>query len=154
MYLESKTISMYILLVEEDHFYAQMITGLLKKAGFDDVKHIDNGIDCLLQVYEDATPDLVIMDSHLGRVNGVEVLQKLLNHKPGLKVVLMSGQPAGKKINESLREAVLDIIMKDDMVFEHLLPHIEKIQVDVLLKKKSRPVSNLLVNFKRFIFAP
>lgn len=145
---------MYILLVEEDHFYAQMITGLLKKAGFDDVKHIDNGIDCLLQVYEDATPDLVIMDSHLGRVNGVEVLQKLLNHKPGLKVVLMSGQSAGKKINESLKDAVLDIIMKDDMVFEHLLPHIEKIQVDVLLKKKSRPVSNLLVNFKRFIFAP
>jgi len=145
---------MYILLVEEDHFYAQMITGLLKKAGYDDVKHIDNGIDCLLQVYEEATPDLVIMDSHLGRVNGVEVLQKLLNHKPGLKVVLMTGQPTAKKINESLKDAVLDIILKDDMVFEHLLPYIEKIQVEVLHKKKSRPVSNLLVNFKRFIFAP
>lgn len=145
---------MYILLVEEDHFYATMITGLLKKAGFDDVKHIDNGIDCLLQVYEEATPDLVIMDSHLGRVNGVEVLQKLLNHKPGLKVVLMSSQPGGKRINETIKNVVMDIIMKDDMVFEHLLPHIEKIQAEVLLKRRSRPVSNLLVNFKRFIFAP
>jgi DNA-binding NarL/FixJ family response regulator len=145
---------MYILLVEEDHFYATMIMGLLKKAGFDDVKHIDNGIDCLLQVYEEVTPDLVIMDSHLGRVNGVEVLQKLLNHKPGLKVVLMSSQPGNKKINESIKNVVMDIIMKDDMVFEHLLPHIEKTQTEVLLKKRSRPVSNMLVNFKRFIFAP
>jgi DNA-binding NarL/FixJ family response regulator len=145
---------MYILLVEEDHFYASMILGLLKKSGFDDVKHIDNGIDCLLQVYEDVTPDLVIMDSFLGRVNGVEVLQKLIKHKPGLKVVLMSSQPIGKKINESLKEAVLDIILKDDMVFEHLLPHIQRIQADVIQRKRSRPVTNLLVNFKRFIFAP
>ncbi|NVO19559.1 MAG: response regulator [Bacteroidetes bacterium] len=145
---------MYILLVEEDHFYASMIMGLLKKSGFDDIKHIDNGIDCLLQVYEDVTPDLVIMDSHLGRVNGVEVLQKLLTHKPGLKVVLMSSQPNGKKINESLKDAVLDVIMKDEMVYEHLLPFVEQIQKDVIQKRRNRPVTNLLVNFKRFILAP
>ena len=54
---------MNILLVEEDHFYASMISGFLKKAGFGQIKHIDNGIDCLLQVYEETTPDLVILDA-------------------------------------------------------------------------------------------
>ena len=66
----------------------------------------------------------------------------------------MSDQPNGKKIDESLKEAILDNIIKDDMVFEHLLPHIEKIQSEVIHKRRSHPVNNLLVNFKRFIFAP
>ena len=94
------------------------------------------------------------MDSHLGMVNGVEVLKKLLHHKPGLKVILMSDQPNGKRINESLKEAILDNITKDEMVFEHLLPHIEKIQTEFIHKRRSHPVNNLFANFKRFIFAP
>ncbi|MBK7173928.1 MAG: response regulator [Bacteroidales bacterium] len=145
---------MYILLVEEDHFYASMIMGFLKKAGFSNIKHIDNGVDCLLQVYEESTPDLVILDSHLSRVNGVDVIQKLVTHKPGMKILVMKPLTSSKKFVEPSHRAVIDIILKDELVLDHLMPHIHIIHSEVVQRKKSRPVTNMLVNFKRFIFAP
>jgi len=145
---------MYILLVEEDHVYASMIMGYLKKSGFTNIRHIDNGIDCLLQVYEEKTPDLMIMDSHLGRVNGVEVLQKLNTHKPGLRVIILKSQNNGTKISQSVQESAMDIITKDEQIFENLMPHVHRIHTEVVHHKRSRPVTNMLVNFKRFIFAP
>jgi DNA-binding NarL/FixJ family response regulator len=145
---------MNILLVEEDHFYASMISGFLKKAGFGQIKHIDNGIDCLLQVYEETTPDLVILDAHLGRVNGVEVTEKLIRHKPGLKVIILASQASRKKITQSVQNSVLDVIIKDDKVFENLMPHIHIVHSEVVNMKKAKPVTNLLVSLKRFIFAP
>jgi len=145
---------MYILLAEEDHFYASMIIGFLKKAGFGQIKHIDNGIDCLLQVYEETTPDLVILDAHLGRVNGVEVVDKLIRHKPNLKVIILAGKDSRKSISQSVQNAVLEIIPKDESALERLMPHIHIVHSEVVNWKKARPVSNLLVNLKRFIFAP
>jgi DNA-binding NarL/FixJ family response regulator len=145
---------MYILLVEEDHFYASMIMGFLKKAGFSNIKHIDNGVDCLLQVYEESTPDLVIMDSHLSRVNGVDVIQKLITHKPGMKILVLKPLTNGSKFVQPNHHAIIDVIMKDDLVLDHIMPHIHNIHSEVVQRKKSRPVTNMLVNFKRFIFAP
>lgn len=152
--MDSKTKNMYILLVEEDHFYASMISGFLKKEGFGQIKHIDNSIDCLLQVYDEVTPDLVIMDARLGRVNGVEVIEKLLRHKPGLKVVILTGESNGKRITQSVQNAVIDIIVKDELIFDRLMPHVRIIHSELINSRKNRPVSNLLVSFKRFIFAP
>jgi DNA-binding NarL/FixJ family response regulator len=145
---------MYILLVEEDHFYATMISGFLKKEGFGQIKHIDNGIDCLLQVYEEATPDLVILDAHLGRVNGVEVIEKLMRHKPGLKVIILASQASGKRISPAVQDVVLEVIQKDDRVFEKLMPQVRFVHSEVISRKKAKPVTSLLLNLKRFIFAP
>jgi DNA-binding NtrC family response regulator len=145
---------MYILFVEEDHFYASMVMGYLKKVGFTNIKHIDNGVDCLLQVYEEATPDLLILDARLSRVNGVDVMQKLLAHKPGLKILVLREQTNQKRSDLQINGPVIDIIIKDDQVFERMMPHIHIIHSESIQKKKSRPVNNLLMSLKRFIFAP
>lgn len=145
---------MNILLVEEDHFYASMVMGYLKKSGFNNIKHIDNGVDCLLQVYEEATPDLVIMDAHLSRVNGVDVMQKLLAHKPGLKILILQEPGNGKRPDHQVKGSILDVIIKDDLVFERIMPHIRIIHSELIQHRKSRPVNNLLMSLKRFIFAP
>ena len=51
-------------------------------------------------------------------------------------------------------ESGIDIILKDELVLDHLMPHIHIIHSEVVQRKKSKPVTNMLVNFKRFIFAP
>jgi len=145
---------MNILLVEEDHFYASMVMGYLKKAGFGNIKHIDNGVDCLLQVYEEAIPDLLIMDAHLSRVNGVDVMQKLLAHKPGLKILVLQDQINPRRSDQQFSGPFIDIIPKDDQIFERMMPYIHIIHSESIQKKRSRPVNNLLLTFKRFIFAP
>ena len=145
---------MYILLVEADHSYAKNLLSNLSKEGFNQVKHIDNGIDCLLQVYEDATPDLVIMDSRLERINGVDVLQKLVTHKSGIRVIMLSNSANGIHSPKEVNDCLLDVVARDNQVIDHLMPHIHYIHSELNHSRKNRPVNSLLVNLKRFIFAP
>jgi polysaccharide export outer membrane protein len=142
---------MFILLVEDDAFYANMILELLKQNGFNDVKHFDNGLECLLQVYEEKVPDLVIMDHQLGLVNGVEVLQKIRAYKPDLKVVFMSGQKDVKVAVQSMKKGAMDYITKDENAFTRLLAVLRKVESDIVKKTAEKPIKKMLSGVKKFL---
>ena len=142
---------MFILLVEDDAFYANMILELLKQNGFNDVKHFDNGLECLLQVYEEKVPDLVIMDHQLGLVNGVEVLQKIRAFKPDLKVVFMSGQKDVKVAVQSMKKGAMDYITKDENAFTRLLAVLRKVESDIEKKTAEKPIKKMLSGVKKFL---
>jgi len=142
---------MFILLVEDDQFYATMILELLLKHGYDHVKHIDNGMECLLQVYEDTVPDLIIMDHQLGLVNGVEVLQKIRAYKPDLKVIFMSGQKDVKIAVESIKKGAKDYITKDEDAFGKLLVVIKEIEAEMQVKSSNKQVKKIISNVKKFL---
>ena len=141
---------MFILLVEDDPFYATMLLELLHKQGYDNVKHFDNGLECLLQIYEDKVPDLVIMDHQLGLVNGVEVLQKIRAYKPDLRVIFMSGQKDVRIAVQSIKQGASDYISKDEHAFDKLLAVIKEIEADILTRSTDKPVKNFLSRVKKF----
>ena len=142
---------MFILLVEDDPFYATMMLGLLHNNGYDNVKHLDNGMECLLQIYEDTVPDLVIMDHQLGMVNGVEVLQKIRAYKPELKVIFMSGQKDVKIAVQSIKQGAKDYITKDEHAFGKLLVILKEIETDMQVKSANKPVKKMISNVKKFL---
>lgn len=142
---------MFILLVEDEHFYATMILELLNKAGYDHVKHVDNGLECLLQVYEETVPDVIIMDQELGMVNGVEVLQKIRAYKPDLRVIFMSGQKDVKLAIQSIKQGAMDYIRKDENAFDNLLPVLKKIEAEIANKSAGTPVKRIIPKIKKFL---
>lgn len=142
---------MFILFIEDDQFYATMILGLLNKHGFDNVKHFDNGLECLLQIYEDTVPDVVIMDYNLGLVNGVEILQKIRAYKPDLEVIFMSGQKDVKVAVQSIKKGAKDYITKDEYAFDKLLIVLKKIEADLQAKSSNKPVKKFISNVKKFL---
>jgi len=140
---------MFILLVEDDQFYAAMLTERLKAEGFDDLKHVDNGLECLLQVYEEKTPDVIIMDQQLGMVNGVEVLQKIRAYKPGLKVIFMSGQRDVKLAVQSIKQGAMDYIQKDEKAFDLLIPVLRTIETEKKNRSEKSAVKSFLYKMKK-----
>jgi DNA-binding NtrC family response regulator len=142
---------MFIFLVEDDPFYSTMLIELLKNAGYDNVKHVDNGLECLLQVYEDKTPDLIIMDQQLGMVNGVEVLQKIRAYKPDLRVIFMSGQKDVKLAVQSIKQGAMDYIKKDEYAFENLLPLLKTIEAEIRNKTADKPIKKIFSRIKKFL---
>ncbi len=142
---------MFILIVEDDPFYSTMLLELLHNAGYDDVKHVDNGLECMLQVYEERVPDVIIMDQQLGLVNGVEVLQKIRAYKPGLRVIFMSGQKNVKLAVQSIKQGALDYIKKDEKAFENLLPVLKKIESEIQSKSANKPVKKAFSKIKKFL---
>ena len=142
---------MFILLVEDDPFYATMLLESLQNAGYDDVKHVDNGLECLLQVYEERVPDVIIMDQQLGLVNGVEVLQKIRAYKPDLRVIFMSGQKSVKLAVQSIKQGALDYIKKDEKAFENLLPVLKNIESEIQHQSDNKPVKKAFSKIKKFL---
>ena len=123
----------------------------MKSAGYENVKHVDNGLECILQVYEGTVPDVVIMDQQLGLVNGVEVLQKIRAYKPDLKVIFMSGQKSVKLAVQSIKQGALDYIKKDEKAFEKLLPVLQKIESDIRNRSANTPVKRTFKRIKNFL---
>jgi len=142
---------MFILLVEDDHFYASMLQELLRQNGYTDLKHFDNGLECLLQIYEDKAPDVVIMDHQLGLVNGVEVLQKIRAYKPDLRVIFMSGQKDVKVAVQSIKKGARDYITKDEKAFERLLAVLKEIESEMTTKEQNKPAKKLWSKVKQFL---
>jgi DNA-binding NtrC family response regulator len=140
---------MFILLVEDDQFYATMLTERLKAEGFDNLKHVDNGLECLLQVYEDTVPDVIIMDQQLGMVNGVEVLQKIRAYKPGLKVIFMSGQKDVKLAVQSIKQGAMDYIKKDENAFGNLIPVLRKLEAEMKTRSEKSATKSFLKKLKK-----
>ncbi len=142
---------MFILLVEDDQFYATMLLELMQKHGYDNVKHFDNGLECLLQVYEETVPDLIIMDHQLGLVNGVEILQKIRAYKPDLKVIFMSGQKDVKIAVQSIKKGAREYITKDEHAFEKLLLAVKETEAEIQAKQDNKPVKKFISNVKKFL---
>ena len=66
---------MRILVVEDDRTIRQMYRSALMLAGYD-VDAVDDGLPALRRLEEDR-PDLVVLDLHLPRVDGLSVLGEL-----------------------------------------------------------------------------
>ncbi len=142
---------MFILLVEDDHFYATVLMESLKSAGYVNIKHVDNGLECLLQVYEEIVPDAIIMDHQLGMVNGVEVLQKIRAYKPDLKVIFMSGQKDVKVAIQSVKLGAMDYIIKDATAIPKLLELLKAIEAETEEKNSKSQSKKILPKIKKFL---
>ncbi len=149
--LYNKKHAVFILLVEDDHFYATVLMESLKSAGYENIKHVDNGLECLLQVYEEIVPDAIIMDHQLGMVNGVEVLQKIRAYQPDLKVIFMSGQKDVKIAIQSVKLGAMDYIIKDATAIPKLLELLKAIEAETEEKNSKSQSKKILPKIKKFL---
>jgi polysaccharide export outer membrane protein len=123
----------------------------LKSAGYENIKHVDNGLECLLQVYEEIVPDAIIMDHQLGMVNGVEVLQKIRAYQPDLKVIFMSGQKDVKIAIQSVKLGAMDYIIKDATAIPKLLELLKAIEAETEEKNSKSQSKKILPKIKKFL---
>ena len=86
-----------IYLAEDDYLYATIVTSFLKKKGYTNIVHFDNGSACVDNLYK--LPSMVILDYQLGEENGLDVLKKIKGYDPDIHVVFLSGQ---KKLNVAI----------------------------------------------------
>lgn len=119
--------SLSILLVEDDRFYADLIKDNLIRNGFPIVRHAKNGIECLIEVFEKKAPDVVIMDHQLGKLNGLELLQRIRANKPATKVLFLSAVNKVDVATSALKFGAMDFFGKDEHVFENLIPALSQI---------------------------
>ena len=143
--------SIRILLVEDDEFYAVLLKDNLAASGFPAVRHARNGVECLMQVFEEDTPDVIIMDHQLGKLNGLDLLKRIIAGMPDVKVMFLSSHNHPDVAVKALKYGAIDYFVKDDSVFDRLILALDQVFDDKARNSSHRWMKALAGHMKLFL---
>lgn len=103
-----------ILIVEDDPMVAHIHTHYLNELkNFDIVRVIDNGRDAYQYLSEHSKDiDLVILDVHMPKMSGLEMLKKLRDDGNDISVIPITAINDNRTISEFLNLGVIDYLVK------------------------------------------
>jgi two-component system, chemotaxis family, protein-glutamate methylesterase/glutaminase len=105
-----------VLVVDDSAMVRRLLTGIFSQdSGLDVVGEASNG-DTALQMVRDLRPDVVTLDLDLPKVNGIEVLRRIMSTMP-IPVVIVSGstQDNAPLMRQALDFGAVDVISKPSL---------------------------------------
>jgi CheY-like chemotaxis protein len=111
-----------IFIVDDDPFINNLVVKRFTSAGYR-LEAFKYGEECLKAL--DQNPDLIILDYFFINIdrkvmNGMEVFNKIKVIKPGIPVIILSGQEKGEIVLELARKGIDDYIIKDNNLIDNL----------------------------------
>jgi DNA-binding NtrC family response regulator len=100
-----------ILIVDDEQSMAQFLAIVLRKEGYD-VATVNNGRDALEKVKSE-TFDVVITDIKMPGMNGIQVLEGIKKHDPGLPVVIMTAYASQQSAIEAVNLGAFQYLIKN-----------------------------------------
>mgnify|MGYP001424650352 CR=1 FL=1 len=113
-----------IMIVDDSSFMRKCIKNFLNKNDYEVVAEAETGIQAV-EKYIQYSPDVVIMDITMPKMNGLEALREILRFDPNAKVIMLSSLGDRFNVVESLRIGAKDFVVKPHL--ERLNPVIQKI---------------------------
>lgn len=109
-----------IIVIDDSYYMRTMLKNILTDAGYNVVAEAANGLDAI-KVINEHVPDLVSLDIILPDTTGIEVLKKIREEHPNMKVVMVSAVGQDTIIKEAMDGGALAYIVKpfsEDKVLE------------------------------------
>lgn len=103
---------MRILIADDHPFMRAGVEAVLRRAKFEIVASVSNGIDALRAIALDA-PDVAVLDVTMPAPDGVEVLEKLRAAGDNQAVVLLTAQIDDQQLMRAMRCHVDGIVLKE-----------------------------------------
>lgn len=122
-----------ILLAEDDQFLSSLVAQRLSKEGYKVISATDGG--GVLKIFEENTPDLVLMDIIMPEMNGMEILKNIKSQDKykNTIVIIFSNLGQDHEIEEAMKAGADDFLVKVNFTLKEV---VEKIQSH--LKKKGK----------------
>jgi len=99
-----------ILIVDDERFFREAIRDILAADGFDCIE-VDTGEQALDRV-DDTSLGVVILDIRLPGIDGIEVLRRLREIRPTLRVIMLSASTGQELVLAALRLGACDYLAK------------------------------------------
>ncbi len=116
-----------ILLVEDDNFLLNMYADKFRAEGFE-VFIADNGAGGL-KLAKEKTPDIILLDVLLPKMNGFEVLQEL-NKEPNTKnipVILLTNLSQKEEIKKGMELGAKDFLIKAHFMPQEVVAKVKQV---------------------------
>ena len=105
----SNTLKIFV--VEDDHFYGQLLKHHLSSNPDNEVILFKSGKACLENLYQ--KPDVISLDYMLPDISGKECFEKIKAEFPDLPVIIVSGQEDVKTALDMLKAGAYDYFVKE-----------------------------------------
>jgi CheY-like chemotaxis protein len=115
-----------ILLVEDDRFLRKAAEATLRRHGFNVCTAVDG--EEALQRLQAESPDLVLLDLIMPKMQGFEVL-RLMKQNPATKqipVVVLSNLGQESDVQQALQGGAIAYLIKANLSLQDLVTHVEK----------------------------
>lgn len=104
------TTPLRVAVLDDDADFREFLAGTLEALG-----HQANTFEAPEALYahcENSTPEVVLLDMHMGRVRGEEVLAELRHRWPKLCVVVVTGYPSLDSMRSMFKQEAFDYLAK------------------------------------------
>ena len=91
----------YILFVDDDPVQRTVSSQLLKRLGYQ-VQVLSSGEDAVEYVRKH-NPDLLVLDMVMDGIDGAETYRQILEFKPDLRAIILSGYAMSQRVDEALQ---------------------------------------------------
>jgi DNA-binding NtrC family response regulator len=111
-----------IFVVDDDAFINTLLVRRLTSENYR-LEAFETGEECLNAINKN--PDLIILDYLFVKkdrefMNGMQIFDKIKELKPGIPVIMLSGQEKGEIVLELARKGIHDYIIKDNNLIDNL----------------------------------
>ncbi len=113
-----------VLVIDDDNVIRDLVTEYLQIIGFSTLQAEDGKIG--VKMFEEQSPDLVLLDLHMPEMDGFEVLQAIESRSKDVPVIIISGVGSQKDTTKALRLGAWDYITKPFQELDILKHAVEK----------------------------
>ncbi|PUA42165.1 DNA-binding response regulator [Pseudomonas protegens] len=107
-------------LIIDDHPVIRMaVRILLEHEGYQIIGETDNGVDAL-QMVRECEPSLVILDICIPKLDGLELLERLSNMHPSMRILVLTAQSAALFASRCMRAGASGYVCKCEDLSELL----------------------------------
>ena len=105
-----------VLIVDDDAAFTEGLEAVLgDDERFDVVATAANGAEAL-RVAREQSPDVIVMDIAMPRMDGVSAARRLRKTCPGARVVMLTGSDVEADRNRAREVGAVDFLRKDELV--------------------------------------
>lgn len=91
-----------VVVIDDDRSWVEATADLLREEGYDVRTAIDG--EHALQLLDAAQPSIVIMDMHMPRLSGIDVLRELRQQNGNLPIIMVSADDQSSVMAEAMSE--------------------------------------------------
>lgn len=100
-----------ILIVDDDESIRNLFTETLEELGYE-CETAEDGFECLERIYKGNEYDIVLLDVHMPKLNGIETLKRLKFYSPDISIIIVSASREIENVRLALKEGAYDYIFK------------------------------------------
>ncbi|MBG9587266.1 response regulator [Cytobacillus firmus] len=108
-----------ILIVDDSKFMRNYLKQILTNGGFQVIAEAADGDDAVC-LFKSASPDIVMLDLNMSRMDGITTLKEIKNYDPNARIVICSAMGQSLLMVEALQLGAIDFIVKP--FFDELIP--------------------------------